>query len=408
MSTVNRVKDILRSPARLYLVAGLALAALSLIQIWTGANDITSDGASGATLRFSIPLLMAGLGGLWSERAGVINIGLEGMMIVGTWMGAWFGFKSGPWVGMLAAAIGGIIAGLLHALLTVRIGIDQAVSGLAINLLAYGTTRFLSGVYFPPAGGDILTSPYVKPIALFTVPWLSPHLISLEHKHYFFISDLAGIIAGLITRTSWASLLLMMALPLTIWILWRTKFGLRVRFSGENPVASESLGVNVYRTRFIAIAVSGALAGLGGAYISVVSTGHYLENQTAGRGYIGLATVIFGNWKPMGVFAGAVLFGWTDALRIRQSDSVHATLLAVVAIAVIVALIKLYQKKFKVAIISLVCGSLVLFYFFAQKVVPDEFVTFFPNLTTIIVLAFLSQRLRPPAMAGAPYRKGEE
>jgi simple sugar transport system permease protein len=110
----------------------------------------------------------------------------------------------------------------------------------------------------------------------------------------------------------------------------------------------------------------------------------------------------------MGVFAGAVLFGWTDALRIRQSDSVHATLLAVVAIAVIVALIKLYQKKFKVAIISLVCGSLVLFYFFAQKVVPDEFVTFFPNLTTIIVLAFLSQRLRPPAMAGAPYRKGEE
>ena len=408
MNSVNRVKDILRSPARLYLVAGLALGALSLIQILTGANDITSDGASGATLRFSIPLLMAGLGGLWSERAGVINIGLEGMMIVGTWMGAWFGFKSGPWVGMLAAAIGGIIAGLLHALLTVRIGIDQAVSGLAINLLAYGFTRFLSGVYFPPAGGDILTSPYVKPIALFTVPWLSPHLISLEHKRYFFISDLAGIIAGLITRTSWASLVLMLALPLTMWILWRTKFGLRVRFSGENPVASESLGVNVYRTRFIAIAVSGMLAGLGGAYISVVSTSHYLENQTAGRGYIGLATVIFGNWKPMGVFAGAVLFGWTDALRIRQSDSVHATLLAVVAIAVIVALIKLYQKKFKVGIISLACGGLVLFYFYAQKVVPDEFVTFFPNLTTLIVLAFLSQRLRPPAMAGAPYRKGEE
>lgn len=408
MNSLNRMKDLLRSPARFYLTAGLALAMLSLIQILTGANDITSDGASGATLRFSIPLLMAGLGGLWSERAGVINIGLEGMMIVGTWLGAWFGFKDGPWIGMLAAAIGGVIAGLFHALLTVLIGIDQAVSGLAINLLAYGLTRFLSGVYFPPAGGDILTSPYVKPIALFTVPWLSPTLISLEHKHYFFISDLAGIVAGLVTRTSWASLILVMALPFTTWILWRTKFGLRVRFSGENPVASESLGVNVYRTRFIALGVSGALAGLGGAYISVISTGHYLENQTAGRGYIGLATVIFGNWKPIGVLAGSVLFGWTDALRIRQSDSVHATLLAVVAIAVIVSIIKLWQKKVKASIISFLCGGLVLFYFFAQKTVPDEFVTFFPNLTTIIVLAFLSQRLRPPAMAGAPYRKGEE
>ena len=408
MTTMNRAKSLLRSPARLYLAAGAVLALLSFIQVITGAHDITSAGASGATLRFSIPLLMAGLGGLWSERAGVINIGLEGMMIVGTWMGAWFGFKSGPWVGLLAAAIAGIVVGLLHALLTVRVGIDQAVSGLAINLLAYGFTRFLSGVYFPPAGGDILTSPYVKPVAFFTVPWLSPTLLNLEHKQWFFISDLAGIIAGLITRTSWASLLMILALPLTAWILWRTKFGLRVRFSGENPVASESLGVNVYRTRFIAIGVSGMLAALGGAYISVISTGHYLENQTAGRGYIGLATVIFGNWKPMGVLAGSVLFGWTDALRIRQSDSVHATLLAVVAIALIVMAVKLYQKKIKAALISLACGGLVLFYFFVQKAVPDEFVTFFPNLTTLIVLAFLSQRLRPPAMAGAPYRKGEE
>ena len=408
MNATSRLKEIMRSPARLYFAAGIFLALLALIENLTGARDITSDGASGATLRFSIPLLMAGLGGLWSERAGVINIGLEGMMIVGTWLGAWFGFKNGPWVGMLAAAIGGILAGLLHALLTVRIGIDQAVSGLAINLLAYGLTRFLSGVFFPPAGGDILTSPYVKPIALFTVPWLSPTLLKIEGHHYFFISNLAGIVAGLITRTSWASLLLIMALPLTAWILWKTKFGLRVRFSGENPVASESLGVNVYRTRFIAIAVSGMLAALGGAYISVVSTGHYLENQTAGRGYIGLATVIFGNWRPMGVLAGSVLFGWTDALRIRQSDSVHATLLAIVAIAALIFLVKLWQRKIKAALIALASGGLVLFYFFAQKVVPGELVTVFPNLTTIIVLAFLSQRLRPPAMAGAPYRKGEE
>ena len=390
------------------LTVGAVTIMISLVRQYTGISDITSPGAAGATIRFTIPILMAGLGGLWAERSGVINIGLEGMMILGTWFGAWFGFLYGPWVGIFAGAIGGALAGILHAVLTVRIGIDQAVSGLAINLLGMGTARFLSGVFFIGKGGDVNISPQVGTIGTFTVPGLSKFLTDIGSKHILVISDIAGVFAGFITKINWASVVMLLALPITAWVLWKTRFGLRMRFCGENPVAAESLGVNVYRTRYIALAVSGALAGLGGAYISVVSTGNYLEGQTAGRGYIGLAAVIFGNWTPAGVLAGSVLFGLTDALRVRQSTSVHALLLVVIALALAYGVSKLRKKDWKGFIIGLVIGGVVLAYYMINKVVPDEFVTFFPNLTTILVLAFLSQRLRPPAMAGAPYRKGEE
>jgi len=390
------------------LTVGAVIIMISLVRQYTGISDITSPGAAGATIRFTIPILMAGLGGLWAERSGVINIGLEGMMILGTWFGAWFGFLYGPWVGIFAGAIGGALAGILHAVLTVRIGIDQAVSGLAINLLGMGTARFLSGVFFIGKGGDVNISPQVGTIGTFTVPGLSKFLTDIGSKHILVISDIAGVFAGFITKINWASVVMLLALPITAWVLWKTRFGLRMRFCGENPVAAESLGVNVYRTRYIALAVSGALAGLGGAYISVVSTGNYLEGQTAGRGYIGLAAVIFGNWTPAGVLAGSVLFGLTDALRVRQSTSVHALLLVVIALALAYGVSKLRKKDWKGFIIGLVIGGVVLAYYMINKVVPDEFVTFFPHWTTILVLAFLSQRLRPPAMAGAPYRKGEE
>jgi len=404
----NRLWKIITSPSRMMLTVGAVTIMISLVRQYTGISDITSPGAAGATIRFTIPILMAGLGGLWAERSGVINIGLEGMMILGTWFGAWFGFLYGPWVGIFAGAIGGALAGILHAVLTVRIGIDQAVSGLAINLLGMGTARFLSGVFFIGKGGDVNISPQVGTIGTFTVPGLSKFLTDIGSKHILVISDIAGVFAGFITKINWASVVMLLALPITAWVLWKTRFGLRMRFCGENPVAAESLGVNVYRTRYIALAVSGALAGLGGAYISVVSTGNYLEGQTAGRGYIGLAAVIFGNWTPAGVLAGSVLFGLTDALRVRQSTSVHALLLVVIALALAYGVSKLRKKDWKGFIIGLVIGGVVLAYYMINKVVPDEFVTFFPNLTTILVLAFLSQRLRPPAMAGAPYRKGEE
>ncbi len=379
-----------------------------MVESITGSIDISSPGTSGATLRFAIPLLMAGLGGLWAERVGVINIGLEGMMIVGTWTAAWFGYLHGPWVGLLAAAIFGLLSGLFHAILTVKIGIDQAVSGLAINLIAAGAARYLSGIFFPAVGGDRTVSPPVETLPSFTVPIVAPFFQSIDEKNIFLVSNISGLIYGLTSDLSVVTVGLLLFVPLTSWILWRSKFGLRMRFSGENPMAAESLGINVYMTRYIAISVSGMLASLGGAYLALVASSVYREGQTAGRGFIGLATVIFGNWRPSGVFAGSILFGFTDALRVRQSDSVMAMIMAAGILAGLLSLYYAFSRKWKPCAVS---GGLALFALWMNLRVtniPQEFITAFPNLATLIVLTFLAQRLTPPAMAGMPYRRGSE
>ncbi len=396
------------SPSRMAIAIAIVLIVASIVRRITGADDITSAGASGATLRFTIPLLMAGLGGLWAERAGVLNIGLEGMMIAGTWLGAWFAFLYGPWWGLLFAAIGGALVGLFHGVLVVKIGIDQAVSGLAINLLAFGAFRYLSGVLFTTRGGDVSHSAAVVQPGLLTVPGLSPLLLYINEKNILVISDAAGILAGLVTGISYVTILFLLCVPFTAWVLWHTRFGLRMRFCGENPVAAESLGVNVYRIRYIALAASGMFASLGGAYLSLVASNIYKEGQTGGRGFIGLATVIFGNWRPTGVLSGALLFGFTDALRIRQSTSVHAILLVITVLSFMFGLWMLYQRKMKPCWISLASSVFIGITFLKVDKVPDEFVTFFPNLATILVLILLSQKLRPPAMLAVPYREREE
>jgi simple sugar transport system permease protein len=404
----EKAKSFFKSPARVTILIAIVFLVVSLVENITGAVDISSPGTSGATLRFAIPLLMAGLGGLWAERAGVINIGLEGMMIVGTWTAAWFGYLHGPWVGLLAAAIFGLLSGLFHAILTVKIGIDQAVSGLAINLIAAGAARYLSGIFFPAVGGDRTISPPVETLPTFTVPVLAPFFQGIDEKNIFLISNVSGLIYGLLTDLSVVTVGLLLFVPLTSWILWRSKFGLRMRFSGENPMAAESLGINVYMTRYIAISVSGMLASLGGAYLALVASSVYREGQTAGRGFIGLATVIFGNWRPGGVFAGSVLFGFTDALRVRQSDSVMAMIMAAGIVAGLLSLYYVLSRKWKPAAVS---GGIALFALWMNLRVtniPQEFITAFPNLATLIVLTFLAQRLTPPAMAGMPYRRGSE
>jgi simple sugar transport system permease protein len=404
----SKIKSLIKSPARITLLIAGIFFILALVENLTGATDITSPGTSGATLRFAIPLLMAGLGGLWAERAGVINIGLEGMMIVGTWTAAWFGYLHGPLVGFAAAAIFGLASGFFHAILTVKIGIDQAVSGLAINLIAAGGARYLSGVYFPPVGGDRTVSPPVDSFPTFTIPVIAPILESIDAQNIFFISNLAGILHGLTKDVSLVTIALLLLVPLTSWILWRSKFGLRMRFSGENPMAAESLGINVYRIRYIAISVSGMLASLGGAYLALVASSVYREGQTAGRGFIGLATVIFGNWKPGGVFAGSILFGFTDALRVRQSESVMSLIMVAGIVALVLSIFYSINRRWKPGLIS---GSLALLAWWIHQrvdVIPQEFVTVFPNFATLIVLTFLAQRLTPPAMAGMPYRRGSE
>jgi simple sugar transport system permease protein len=404
----SKVKSLFKSPARITLMIAGLFFVLSLVERLTGATDISSPGTSGATLRFAIPLLMAGLGGLWAERAGVINIGLEGMMIVGTWTAAWFGYLHGPLMGFVAAAIFGLASGFFHAILTVKIGIDQAVSGLAINLIAAGGARYLSGVFFPPVGGDRTVSPPVDSFPTFTIPVIAPILEKIDAQNIFFISNLAGILHGLTKEVSLVTIALLLLVPLTSWILWRSKFGLRMRFSGENPMAAESLGINVYRIRYIAISISGMLASLGGAYLSLVASSVYREGQTAGRGFIGLATVIFGNWKPGGVFAGSILFGFTDALRVRQSESVMSLIMVAGIVALVLSIFYSINRRWRPGLIS---GTLALLAWWIHQrvdVIPQEFVTVFPNFATLIVLTFLAQRLTPPAAAGMPYRRGSE
>ena len=399
---------LLKSPARIAILVSLIFIIIATVEKITGATDITSVGASGATLRFTIPLLLAGLGGLWSERAGVINIGLEGMMIIGTWTGAYFGYKHGILIGMFAAAIAGLLAGFFHAFLTVKIGIDQAVSGLAINLIGLGATRFLSGIFFPPLGGDKTVSPTLDTSAPISIPGIGKFFLDLGQKNIFVISDISSILAGITTDVSIYSYFFLLLVPITTWVLWRSKFGLRVRFSGENPAAAESLGINVYRTRYIAVSISGMLASLGGAYLSTIASSVYREGQTAGRGFIGLATVIFGNWRPSGVLAGSVLFGFTDALRIRQANSVVAIVFAAGIIAALLGIYFLLARRMKVAVISFALALAATWIHFNLKEIPQEFVIFFPNLATLLILTFFAQRLTPPAMAGAPYRRGSE
>ncbi|MGW3086697.1 ABC transporter permease [Streptomyces sp. NPDC001108] len=395
-------------PTVLLLVAG-ALALVSLVRLISGADDVTSVGQVAGALELAVPIGLAGLGGLWAERAGVVNIGLEGMMILGTWFGAWAGFQWGPWVGVLFGIIGGALGGLLHAVMTVTFGVNHIVSGVAINILAVGVTRYLSNFTFAnDPGGSSKQSPRLEEIDKITIPGLSDWLQDLQQHHWFFVSDLAGIIGGLVTGLSLLTVVALLLIPATWWVLWRTAFGLRLRSCGESPVAAETLGVNVYKYKYIAVVISGGLAGLGGAFLSIVATSIYQEGQTGGRGYIGLAAMIFGNWMPGGMALGAGLFGFTDSLKLRGgAENVHAMLLLLAILLVIAAAVQLYRKKYVAAVIAAACSALLFTWYALTDQVPSQFVDAAPYVTTLLVLALSSQRLRMPKADGLPYRKGQ-
>ncbi|MFC8510731.1 ABC transporter permease [Streptomyces sp. NPDC057411] len=391
------------------LIVAAGLVLFSLVRVVSGADDLTSVGQVSGALQLAVPIGLAGLGGLWAERAGVVNIGLEGMMILGTWFGAWAGYQWGPWTGVAVGILGGAVGGLLHAIITVTFNVNHIVSGVAINILAVGFTRYLSNFTFDKAeGGSSKQSPRIDQITQITIPGLSDWLQDLQQKHWFLISDLAGILGGLVTNLSLLTVVAVLLIPATWWLLWRTAFGLRLRSCGENPVAAESLGVNVYKYKYIAVVISGGLAGLGGAFLAIVSTGIYQEGQTGGRGYIGLAAMIFGNWMPGGMAMGAGLFGFTDSLKLRGgAENVHALLLLVALLLVIAALWQLYRKKWVVTAISAVFAvGFFLWYAFTDEV-PSQFVDAAPYVTTLLVLALSAQRLRMPKADGLPYRKGQ-
>jgi general nucleoside transport system permease protein len=294
-----------------------------------------------AMLRFATPLTFAALGGLLSERSGVINIGLEGMMLMGAFFGIFGADLTGSW--LLGAIIGmasGAAMGLVHAVLSITLRADQVVGGTAINLLAVGITGYVFIAHYGEQGtpGEIPRVPEVSLPGIQEIP---------------FVGDAIGE-ASLLT---WIALLLV---PLLALYLFRTPGGLRLRSVGEKPRAADSVGVPVLRTRYLAVVASGVLAALGGVYLSIALVGSFNQGMTDGRGFIALAAVIFGNWRPGGALAGALLFGFSSA--VAQRLPAFSESLAV-----------LFQAL--------------------------------PYVLTLVVVAGVIGRSRPPAAIGVPYVK---
>jgi general nucleoside transport system permease protein len=395
--------------ARPVIVVVVGIAVLSVTTTFTGQYQLTSSGTAQAAVRLLLPILLAGLGGLWSERAGVVNIGLEGMMILGTWGAAWAGYQWGPWAALLGGIVFGALGGLLHAVATVTFTVNHIVSGVAITLLGMGVTKYLASLVFLPVSQNPRESPRVPGFGEFSIPGLSDGAAALEGQQRVVVSDVAGLLGGLVTDLTPLVVIGFALVPISYYLLWHTRFGLRLRSCGENPVAAESLGVDVYRYKYIGVVVSGALAGLGGAAL-VLNPGQlgYLEGQTGGRGYIGLAAMIFGNWRPGGLLAGSALFGYVDGLQLRAGgQAVHALLYTATLLAVGVALYWAVRRRWTSAVVAAVAGAVVYAVYFVIDTVPREFAAYAPQLVTLVVLAVASQRLRPPAAAGEEYRRGE-
>ncbi len=347
------------------------LVLISALRIITGADDLDSSGTLRATLVAAIPIGLAGLGGLWSERAGIVNIGLEGMMILGTFGAGYFGYFYGPWQGVVGAIAFGAAGGLLHAIATVTFGVDHIVSGVAINIISLGAVQYLAAIAFTgtPGGGQT-QSPRIENLPSITISAFSDPLGELEGKHWFLVSDVASVLRALVSNLSILTILCLGLFVLTYFVLWRTSFGLRLRSCGESPAAAESLGINVIRYKFIAVMISGGFAGLAGGFLALVASSTFRDGQTGGRGYIGLAEMIFGNWRPGGLLAGARLFGYTDTLRLRGGgETIHGLLLLVAVGLVLMAVWQLRKGRKVAGSVTLGIGVVIgLWYFFSESV----------------------------------------
>ena len=326
-------------------VAGVLAAILAVVSTQSGEANLERvfvwSALIAAMLRFATPLVFAAMGGMLCERSGVINIGLEGMMLMGAFFGIFAADQAGSWfVGALAGMAAGGVLAIVHAVFSIALRADQVVSGFAVNFLALGITGYVFIAHYGDQGtpGDVPR-----------VPELSLPLI--EDLDFF------GTAIGSASVLTWVALLLV---PLLALYLFRTASGLRLRSVGEKPRAADSVGVPVLRTRYVAVIVSGLLAGLGGVYLSVGLVGSFNENMTDGRGFIALAAVIFGSWRPGGALAAALLFGFSSA--VAQRLPAFSESLAV-----------LFQAL--------------------------------PYVLVLIVVAGLIGRSRPPAAIGVPYVK---
>jgi ABC-type uncharacterized transport system permease subunit len=262
---------------------------------------VITGGLVASTLRFATPLAYAAMGGIFSERSGVVNIGLEGMMLMGAFFAVWGSIWSGSWVvGILSAMISGGLLAFIHGVFSIHLRADQIVSGFAVNLLALGLTGYLYSSIYPDG------TPTEK---VDRVP-------SLEEA-FGFLSWVPGSDLSLLV---WMMFLVVI---LSFVVLFKTPIGLRIRSVGEHPRAADTVGISVYGVRYAAVVTSGVLAALGGAFLSIGFTGRFAENMTSGRGYIALAAVIFGKWRPGWAFVATLLFGFGFALAIplqREAD----------------------------------------------------------------------------------------
>lgn len=325
-------------------VLALALVMLALAFLgWAAAGGSFSlVGMLETTVSAATPIAFGALSGVMCERVAVINIGIEGMLLMGAFVGALVGTLANPWLGVVAATLSGGLLGLALAVLTVRYRVDHIIAGVVINIFALGFTSFVSAQVLVrnPAGTN---SPGV--FGRIAVPLLS---------------DIPVIGPIFFRQNVFVYALLVLVITMTFG-LFRTKWGLRARAVGEHPKAADTLGVNVYGMRYLNVFMGGLIAGFGGAYFTLGSVGAFNENMTAGRGFIGLAAMIFGRWHPVGAISAALVFGFADALQV------------------------------KLAILD--------------TGIPSEFLLMAPYLITIIVVAGLVGRARPPAFNGQPYIK---
>jgi ABC-type uncharacterized transport system permease subunit len=276
-----------------YLATRSSIGKLETVVVWSALFA--------SMLRYATPLIFGALGGLFSERSGVVNVGLDGMMLMGAFFGIMAADKLDSWVlGLLCGVLSGGAMALLHAIWSIHFRADQIISGFAINFLAYGLTGYLFIDIYGQEGTptDIPSIPNVHLAFLQDVPFL-------------------GDIFGNLNLMIWIALFLV---PLAWLVLFRTPLGLRLRAVGEHPRAADTVGIDVYRYRYGAVIASGMLAAAGGAYLSIGFVNSFNENMTAFRGFIALAAVIFGNWRPFGAAAACLLFGFSSALAQRLPE----------------------------------------------------------------------------------------
>ena len=260
--------------------------------------SVINVGLFAAAIRMATPIVYASLGGIFSERVGVINIGLEGMMLASAFTGVTVSHYTGnPWLGVLAAMLMGGLIALFHAVLTVKFAGNQIVSGTGINIFAMGFTAYMSQVIWGSRGASD-SVPGIEDISI-------PLLVDIP-----ILGDIFGTHSPLVY-------LMVLVTVLSYVVLFRTPLGLRIRAVGEHPTAAETAGIDVFRIKYLCVTVSGMLAGLGGAFLSLCHLNLFARGMTGGRGFIAMAAMIFGKWMPFGAFGASLLFGLADALQMR-------------------------------------------------------------------------------------------